>query len=248
MQSPHVFEPGKSKYLVITADYLIPFILSLGVICLFYLAFFSPVFTVKNITCSLDYLDCTDPSVLAEIDKLKHQNIFRLTADPLTRKLTSGDFTIREVAIHKTLPDQLSVELQSVYPVVAIQVQGDSTWAVLDPQFRVIAVREVDPNVPTLVVPGPLTLVVGKPIEDRLIQTSLNLTLRLGEELVAMKTITLVDDNTIHIALSSGITAIFSPKVDETKQLKSLQAVLSGSTITKGIRTIDVRFIQPVLR
>jgi len=248
MKSPHIFEPGKSKYLVITSDYLIPFLLSIGVIFLFYLSFLSPVFTVKNITCSLDYLPCTDQSIVAEIDKLKTENIFRLTPHILTHKLTSGDFTIREVSIKKTLPDQLTVSLQSVYPVIAIQVEGDTTWAVLDPKFRLIAIRDLYPNVPTLIIPGPLTLAVGKPITDHLLENSLNLTLRLGAGLGSIKTITLVDDNTIKIMLSSGVVAIFSPKSDETDQLKLLQAVLSDDIITQGVRTIDVRFIQPVLR
>jgi cell division septal protein FtsQ len=248
MESPRVFEPGKSKYLVITADYIVPFILSISVLVLFYLALFSTVFRVKQVTCQLDYQNCTDPSVLAEIDKLKGQNIFRVSGDPLSAKLTSGDFTIREVRLKKTLPDQIFVELQSVYPVVAVQVAGDPKWVALDQKFRVIAVREIDPNVPTVIAGGPLVLTVGQPITQEPLLTTLKLALRLSGELTSIKSITLVDDNTINIMLESGVVAIFSPKVDELKQLRALQAVLSDGTITKGFRTIDVRFIQPVLR
>jgi cell division septal protein FtsQ len=248
MDTPRVFEPGKSKYLVITADYILPFFLSALVIFLFYLAIFSPIFRVNQVTCTLDFGECSDPSVLAELDKLKGQNIFRLKPDGLRSKLTSGDFTIREVQMKKTLPDQVLIELQSVYPVAALQVLTDPTWVVLDPQFRVIATREDDPNVPTVIVPGPLSLTVGKPISDELLLHALKLSQRLSRELSSIKTITLIDANEIHIALDNGIMAILSPKLDETKQLKSLQAVLSGGTISKGIATIDVRFTQPVLR
>lgn len=248
MDSPHVFEPSKSKYLVITADYVLPFLLSTLVIFLFYLAIFSPMFKVSQVDCSLDYGQCSDPSVLAELDKLKGQNIFRLRPDALRAKLTSGDFTIRQVAMKKTLPDQVSIELQSVYPVVALQVAGDPNWVVLDSQFRVIATRVADPNVPTVVVPGPLILTVGKPVTDTHLVQSITLALRLASELISAKNITMIDENTIHITLESGVIAIFSPKIDEARQIKSLQVVLSDSTIIKGIRTIDVRFIQPVLR
>lgn len=248
MDSPHVFEPAKSKYLVITADYLLPLFLSTLVIFLFYIAIFSPIFKVNHLTCSLDYGECSDPSVLAELDKIKGQNIFRLQPDSLRSKLTSGDFTIREVSMKKSLPDQVSFELQSVYPVVALQVMGDPNWVVLDPQYRVIATRESDPNVPTVIVPGPLILTVGKPVTDTILVQAIKLALSLSSELISVKSITMVDENTIHITLDSGIIAIFSPKIDESRQLKSLQVVLSDGTITKGIRTIDVRFIQPVLR
>jgi len=248
MDSPHVFEPAKSKYLVITIDYLLPIFLSIFVIFLFYLAIFSPIFTVKQVSCTLDFSECTHPSVLAELDKLKGQNIFRLQSDAISTKLTSGDFTIREVVMKKSLPDSIGVELQSVYPVVALQVVGDPNWVVLDSQFRVIATRSSDPNVPTVVVPGPLVLTVGKPVTDDVLVQSIKLALSLSSELISVKSITMVDEFTIHITLDSGIVAIFSPKVDELRQLKTLQVVLSGGTITTGIRTIDVRFIQPVLR
>lgn len=248
MQSPHVFHPAKSKYLVITVDYLIPFFISLGILVMVYLVLFSKFFTIKDISCTLDFATCSDSSVIAEIDKLKGENIFRLSTEPLTRKLTSGDFTIREVSIIKSLPDKLSVELQSVYPVVALRVEGDSTWVVLDAKFRVIATRDTDPNVPVVIISTPLTVAVGKPLTDEALLSSLKLGLRLSDELIGVKTIALVDDHTIQITLSSGMVAIFSPKIDELKQLRSLQAVLAGGTITEGIRTIDVRFTQPVLR
>jgi cell division septal protein FtsQ len=248
MDSPRVFEPAKSKYLVITADYIVPFFLSALVIFLFYVAAFSPIFRVSHITCLLDYGECTDPSVIAELDKLKGQNIFRLQPDTLRSKLTSGDFTIRQVSMKKTLPNQVTIDLQSVYPVAALKVAGDPNWVVLDAQYRVIATRQIDPNVPTVIVPGPLVLTVGKPVTDAVFVQAIKLALRLSSELISAKNITIVDENTIHIELDSGIVAIFSPKTDEARQIKSLQVVLGSSTITKGIRTIDVRFIQPVLR
>jgi cell division septal protein FtsQ len=248
MDSPRVFEPAKSKYLVITADYVLPFFLSAVVIFLFYLAVFSPVFRVHQVTCQLDYGECTDPSVIAELDKLKGQNIFRLQPNSIRAKLTSGDFTIRQVTMKKTLPDQIIIELQSVYPVVALKVAGDPNWVALDAQYRVIATRQTDPNVPTVIVPGPLILTVGKPVTDVVLIQAIKLALHLSSELIAFKNITLIDENTVHIELERGIVAIFTPKADEIRQIKSLQVVLSSSTITEGIRTIDVRFIQPVLR
>lgn len=248
MDSTHVFEPGKSKYLVITADYLLPLFLSILVIFLFYLAIFSPIFKVNQITCSLDYGECGDPSVLAELDKLKGQNIFRLQSDALRSKLTSGDFTIREVSMKKSLPDQVSIELQSVYPVVSLQVVGDPNWVVLDAQFRVITTRETDPNVPTVIVSGPLTLTVGQPIKDEAIISTLKLAQKLSEELPSVKTVLLIDGDTIELELSSGVRAILTPKKDEMVQLRSLQTILSDATIITGVRTIDVRFSRPVLR
>jgi hypothetical protein len=182
------------------------------------------------------------------LDKLKGQNIFTLKISEISEKLTSGDFTIREVVLTKQLPGIIKLDLQSVYPVVALQVIGDPTWVVMDSNFRVIGTRDSEPNVPTVIVQSPLSLVVGKVPDDELIKGTLALARRLADELFSVKTITLMDSDTIELALSSGVKAIFTPKKDELVQLRSLQVILSDATIMTGVKTIDVRFGRPVLR
>lgn len=248
MEEAKVFRPTRSKYLVFTSDYIIPVCISLLLVTLLYLSLYSSFFTIKTISCTLDYRDCAEPSLLAELDKLRGQNIFRLDEPQLTTRLTSGDFTIRQVELQKELPGQIFLSLQSVYPVVAIQVKGNNSWVILDQKLRVIGQRESDPNVATLVVTSAQTLVVGKAPQDELIIQALGMTRRLAEQLPSIKTITLIDPDTIELSLASGITAVLTPKKDELIQLRVLQAILADATIKKGVHFIDVRFSQPVLR
>lgn len=243
-----VFHPARSKYLVFTADYLIPLAICLGVLVLGYFALYSPFFKVSSLTCSLDFQVCENPALLAELDKLIGQNIFTLNSAQVSARLTSGDFTIREAVLTRQLPGKVKAELQSVYPVVALQIKADPTWVVMDSRFRVIATRNIDPNVPTVVVPGPLTLVLGKPPSDESITQTLRLAIRLADELVSLTSITLLDEDTIQLTLSNGKLAILTPKKKELEQIRALQAVLGNDTILKDTRTIDVRFARPVLR
>jgi len=132
---------------------------------------------------------------------------------------------------------------------VALQVSGDDpTWIIFDSSLRVIGARRIDPNVPSVVVQGPLTFIVGKVPTDANIISSLELAKRVSDELFAVKTITLIDADTIHLALDSGKIAIFTPKKDELVQLRALQTILTDATILEGVNTIDVRFARPVLR
>lgn len=248
MHTPTIFKPGKSNYVVITREIILPGIICLGVILLCYICLYSPVFRIKTITCRLDFEDCQNPNLISELDSLMGKNIFSLKIAPLKQKLTSGDFTIRSVEIHRSLPGSVSFDLQSVYPVVAIQVKDNPTWIVFDAQYRFIASRDVDPNVPTLILLSPITLSLGKPINNPTLHDALALALRLSDELLNFKSLTLVDDDTLLVNLQTGVVAIFTPKGDLDPQIRSLQAVLSDATISKGVRQIDVRFSQPVLR
>lgn len=248
MEVAKVFRPSRSKYLVFTADYLFPSFIILTILTLLYLVFSSPIFKVKQIRCQLDYLPCDNQTIQAELDKLQGQNIFTLKTTPLTQRLTSGDFTIRQATFIKQLPDLINVELLSVYPYVALQVAGDTHYVVLDQKMRVIATKDADPNVPTLIVPDPVTLYVGKLPSDAVILHSLSLTRKLFDELSSIKSIILVDGDTVKLNLTSGKVALLTPKKDELIQLQTLQAILSDATILTGVSTIDVRFSQPVLR
>lgn len=243
-----VFHPSRSKYLVITTDYLIPFFICISVIFLAYFILYSPFFQVTTIECVADYQPCKDTSIIAELDKLKGKNIFTLSQSVISTRLTSGDFTIREAKLVRELPDSVKMELQSVYPVVAIQVTGDTTWVVLDSKLRVIGTRTSDPNVPTIMISESLTLTVGKTITDEVTIKALSLARRLADERFSVKKITLIDEDTVKLSLNDGRSAIFTPKKDELDQLRILQAILADATMIKGVTTIDVRWAQPVLR
>lgn len=248
METLDQFRPTKSKYLVITADYIIPTIIFLGIMFFGYLALYSPVFRITSISCELDFSPCENGAVLSELDKLRGENIFTLDTSVIKARLTSGDFTIREALVSRALPGSLSVQLQSVYPVVALQIAGDPTWVVLDSDLRVIATRQEDANVPTVIVPGPLTVIVGQSPADPLIIASLKLAIHLASELFSIKSLALIDGDTIELTLDDGKKALFTPKKDTGEQLRLLQVILEGATITKEIRIIDVRFNRPVLR
>lgn len=248
MPTPAVFHPVRSKYLVLTTNYLLPIAVVVAVIAMAYFTLYSRFFQINTITCTLDYGDCSDPAVLAELDKLKGQNIFTFSPDHLSTRLTSGDFTIRQAKFTKQLPAHVMVELRSVYPVVALQVLGDHNWVVLDQDFRVIAKRISDPNVPTVLLNSPLTLTVSKPPSDQTVIDTLKLARRLADELFVVKTIFLRDQDTIELTLADGRLALFTPKKDELVQLRTLQTILADATISTGVRIIDVRFASPVLR
>ena len=248
MQIPKVFTPERSKYLVFTADYILPLIIIIFVCSSIYIALYSQVFKLKDISCQLDFEPCENIVLVAELDKLKGQNIFKLKTDSVSQKLVSGDYTIREAVFAKSLPNKLSVDLHSVYPVVALKIKDLDTWVALDDKYRVIKERSTDPNVPTVIVTGPLTLALGKPVADPVIKEALVMTTRLFEQLKAIKSVTLVDENRVDVLLENGKIAVLTPKKDEAVQIMTLQVILQEATISKGVRTIDVRFSQPVLR
>ncbi len=248
MQSAPTFTPAKAKYFLLTIDFFGPLAIIIFVLLLLWLLFFSPLFKVSQVQCQLDHLPCPESALLVEIERVKSQNIFRFDTSAFAQRLTSADFTIRQANIKKILPQTLSFELSSVYPVVAIKQVHISEWVIFDDSLRLIRSMSTDPNVPTLIISTPLTLRVGEAPADTELRSLLSLTRTLHRDLPESSSITLTDDALSINFDGKPYQALLSTSGDLSAQIRSLQAILAGATIDQGVRIIDVRFSQPVLK
>lgn len=247
MDTDQEFHPVRSKYLIITADYLLPVLICCTVLALWYVIFHTNIFTVRTIICNADHRPCQDLSLLDELDKYRGQNLFTLSPDALSRRLESADYTVQSAVVTRVLPSTLVVELSSVSPAVALQVSGQSQWIVLDAKFRPLGTRDIDPNVPTLMVPAAVSLPVGRPVADATLLAALTVARELGSTLPSVKTITLTDPESLRLTLTSGQYVLMTTRRPVAAQISLLQAVLKDATMAEGKAGIDVRFNQPVL-
>lgn len=244
----HIQHASKSKYIVLTYDLILPLIIIFGIIGGIAVSLKSDLFAVKIIRCRVDYQDCPVGPVMAELEKYIGHNLLTVQTDELEQRLTAGDFTIREAVITKKLPDTLSVELQSVYPVAALRVEGvESEWIVFDSGYRVIGKRTSDPNVPTVLVKTAPTVHAGYRIDDPALVKALDYTLLIASEINSVTAVALEGD-TLTLVLASGKTALLTTVKDSMAQIRTLQAILQANTMNSEVRTIDVRFSKPVLR
>lgn len=248
MDLAKTFAPVRSRYLVFTWDLLLPLLISLLVLLSAWVILFSPIFAIQQIDCQLDYEPCQDPSLLAELDRLRTHNLFRLNQAAITSRLLSANYMLRSVELTRELPSRLHFSLYSIYPVVALRTAQNPNWVVLDSDFRVIRSLGVDPNVPTVIVPGPLTLVIGSSPSDPALRQTLELALDISRAMPQIRVVTLLDERTLSLSLPNSRQALLNPQSKTAEQLRSLQALQLDDTILTGVSVIDLRYSQPVLK
>ncbi len=242
------FHPVRSKYLVITADFIVPIAVTIAVAALWWIVFHTGTFAIRTIVCTSDGGQCKDTNLLAELAKYKGKNIFQVNTDALAYHLESADYMIKTAVVTRTLPGSLAVALQSVSPVVALQVAGQNEWMLFDGSLRLIGSTSTDPSIPTVLIQTPITLAVGKSANDGNLRTALEIAEKVGSAVPGVKDIALVDAETIRLDLSSGQYALLTTGKPVDDQIRLLQAVLKDATIVQDARGIDVRFNQPVLK
>ena len=240
---------SRSKYLVITTDYLIPFLIIVLPLLGYLLAYHTSIFAIKNISCTLDYEPCQIQNLVAELDRSLGDNLVALNPDSIKSRLLSGEYTIRSVEVSRQLPSTLQVDLLSTYPVIALQLTDNpGQWIAIDSQMRVINVLDHDPNVPALTLNSTPPFLLGERVSDSDVIKALEIALEISSDLSSVEKIHLNQDSTLTLSLNNGITALMTTSRDQSDQIRTLQSILIDKDIIKDHKVVDVRFTSPVLK
>ena len=241
----------KSRYLVITENYLIPLgIIFLGFLSV-YLLFFSPLFQVKQIACFRDQQPCQDPFILAEIKKYHSQNLFRFPQEELRSRLLQGNKTILQVKFSFHLPNQVRLDLVSTTPQLAIRLQSQPPrYLLIDQNFRPIMTTSSSANLPLIILDRPTHFQLGQVVTDPDLQFIFRAALTVSQTLNQPLTFSLHQHDVYLDFDRFDFQARLSTQQDLERQLQLLQAVLSNVKMLEEqqIKLIDVRFTQPVLK
>ncbi len=240
---------SRSKYLILTTDYLIPIGIILLAIAGYFISFHTSLFAINQINCTLDYQPCPTGSVVSELDKSLGNNLISLDTDHIKSRLLSGEYTIRSVEFSRIFPNTLDVTLLSTYPVIALQLSDNSNqWIAIDERMRVITVVNTDPNVPTVTLDSTPPFRLGKEISDTNVVEALQLALEISRELRSVIMIHLDVDSTVTLKLSSGVTALLTTTRSRSEQIYTLQSILADQDMIQDHKLVDVRFSRPVLK
>lgn len=238
-----------SKYFVATSQVLPQVFVILFSLSSLYTLFFSPLFKITKVECYQDVeTSCQNNFVLSEVHDSIGQNLFRFDAQVAADRIRRGDPTIRSLEYKKVLPGTIILQIQSVYPTLALGTIGSESLLVLDTDFRIIKSSKGNPNVPIVLYNKPLSLRVGERISDDSLRTQLLACLKIVNNIPGSKNC-MVSDNGLTVLLEDGVTsAIFTSARNLDEQLSALHTTRSGATISGSHPVIDVRYQQPIIK
>lgn len=238
-----------SKYFVATSQVLPQVLVILFSLSSLYALFFSPLFKITNVECYQDVeTSCQNNFVLSEARDSMGQNLFRFDSQVAAEHIRRGDPTIRSLEYKKVLPGTIILEIQSVYPTLALGTVGSDSLLILDTDFRIIKSYKGNPNVPIVLYNKSLSLRVGERISDDALRAQLLACLKIVNNLPGSKNC-IVSDSGLTVLLEDGVTnAIFTSARDLDEQLSALHTIRSGATISGSNPVIDVRYQQPIIK
>jgi hypothetical protein len=226
--------------------------LILGVVGLMIATFIlllGPLFNLKTVICQDETGAVCPPKLMQVMAEYQHHSLFKLSPGLIKTRLET-DFPELQVLSQKIIwPNTYQLNLAPRLVAFQIQKTPAEPMVLIDNSGKVIG---FDQNPPTnqdyIVYPNLPGVQLGESVDDPLILFAFRLVSALSKTQIAHQRIFLETPNTVTVELNQGKSVLFSNNQDLSRQVTSLQAILSLPTMQEGLTTIDLRFQKPVLR
>lgn len=235
--------PKLSISLVISWLLLLTIIISLTYIL------FSPWLRVQYINCHYFNHQPCPSEIQAELQKHQHQPILFLSINDLVSRLSTGLPQVSQVNIDIHLPQTLSASFETQPLYANIQTSSSSASLIVSRQYQVIHILETpDSTLPSITYDKATDITISDQITDPALLFALDLIDQLNQHYLPVKPIFIYSPQEIALDLPHNQLALFDSQQDITRQVTSLQSILSKATIDSSLPVIDLRYNQPVLK
>ncbi len=221
----------------------------LSICFLIYLLYFlyQKTFTIKHTNCQLGENACP-PEVVAEIDRLKGQNLLFLESKTIEQKILNANPAFKNAYLELTLPARLSLSLTQADLLAQLATSTESGVLLIGENKQIIGFQKTPlKDLSTILVKNTANLSIGQDINQPEINLAINLANQLNKSFVNFQTITAQNTNTLIVLLDQGQQVFFDPNQDIDKQVISLQLIISQAQ-DKTFQSIDLRYSKPIIK
>lgn len=207
------------------------------------------ILVVKKINCSVAQTQPCPESIAASLNqKLLHQSIFSPLIDKLDSFLNSEVKGYAPKTVQLGLGGDLIIDLVPKSPILSLQDPVKSTWILIADDGTFVS-EASQSGIGTVAVSYSPTYQENRDLPISVLVNHLaELVRSLSNYGVPITQIILYQNSVITGTLPNNRLAIFSALEPISRQVASLQLILSKATISKDTPVIDVRFAKPVLR
>jgi cell division protein FtsQ len=201
----------------------------------------TPWFGAKVVRITGSHPNTSDAAIVTAAGLLHHPPLVSVDPGPVAARVESLPF-IASAQVTRHWPDAVTIAVTERKPVVAMA--GPATaWSTLDGNGRTLAVTPGRPVLPVLIVVATSGPVPAAPI-GRTIAPAAEPGLAVVRSLPPafagqVVSVTVAADQTVSLALTSGLVVLLGTVSDLTAKYEDVAAVIAGAKLI-GVHTIDV--------
>lgn len=204
---------------------------------------------IKSHTCTY-FQDAPCPDIIeAELTNYYGKNILSFSPYLLKHKLLAVEPRAKNVNVSVQFPHTIQIKFVQEDLLANVKIATNSASLLVSNSY-VVTGQSYTPNarIPEVIYPQAINLRMGDKITNSPLEFSLKIIQDLTESFIDIHRVIVYSDRLILVDLPKNRQAIFTTHADLSRQVTSLQLILSKATIAQDMPVIDVRYEQPVLR
>lgn len=216
--------------------------LAASIFVLSFIAVFSPLFEIKNVTFNQEQKCVENPQDIFK-NQLVGSSLIFFNAQSFTQDIKEQFNCIETINVTKQFPSTVVLDIKSQDPIAKIAESQLHTT-----QSGLLIKASDNIQLPTLFLPQNLDLNASRQITDKKTLTALEIIKNLLKSDFVPATVRLLEGEEIAVYSTKDILVVFSSEKEPKVQVDSLQLILAESKIdATKIDKIDLRFEKPVI-
>jgi cell division septal protein FtsQ len=214
-----------------------------------YLLIWNPGLKITALSCQMTNGETCPAIVIAELSQAQNQPIFLTDTDIIRQKIISTVPSVKRVEVHTRLPNQIDVTLYPAEIFASLRSENSLNALLVTSDLRVVETASDSlADKPVIITANASELSLGDYVDAQALLFTRDLIMHLQSQYLSPTRLSIMNEEEIVVNFKEGFTGVFSPNLDVTRQVTTLQLILSEVTINQSIPIIDVRFQNPVLK
>ena len=210
----------------------------------------SPLFRLSKIDCQQEISACPE-YILAYLNHFKASLIWELDTHQLSQQILAVTPQAQEVNINVHFPNTLIVSIKNTQPFVFLTLPDQSEGLIINTRLKVIERHQNNyQRLPQIIINHTISsdISIGSSISHQPIAFTLDYLKSLQSSGIGFTKAIVYSPDDIHIHLANNKIALISSHQAFSRQLTTLQLILSKDTMTESHPVIDTRHSRPVLK
>lgn len=204
---------------------------------------------LQRVRCSMSSGNTCPAPIIAQLESLTNHSLLTLDLAMLRDQIYAVYPQVSRIDIQSRFPQELHVNIHTKANAAALKTGPETTALVVASDNTITELTDQpNPDYPVILYAQAEKFAVGETITDQAALFSLSLASTLKEGFISFSQVKIQDPETITVQLDEGFTAVFSSALDVSRQVNTLQLILSKAKIDQTTPIIDLRFKQPVLK
>lgn len=208
-----------------------------------------PLFRVTTLKCITNHSPQCPDFVVPELEKYKGQLVYLVPLDTIADRIKNNLPLSQHVEVIKRWPNVLESRIEWAEAIAQVGIPASSSAFLVAESGKIIGMTDsISNSIPIVIASSAADLIINNTINNSNIMAAFEAIKLLSGSSDSVTSAYIGSPYEIKLQLQKGHSVYITSMKPVENQVRSLQLILSQTTMMQGTQTIDVRLDRPVIK